>query len=74
MIGFFWYFERSPILQNYILGQFRRFMNEERETIDRDIDIFFNEADKGFDRSKDTCKEKKNNQDQEVNHVPGWRN
>jgi hypothetical protein len=34
-------------------------MNEERETIDRDIDIFFNEADKGFDRSKDTCKEKK---------------
>jgi transcriptional regulator with XRE-family HTH domain len=54
MKRFTWYFERSPILQHYILGQFRRYMNEERETIDRDVEIFVNESEKGFSGSNDT--------------------
>lgn len=59
MKRFIWYFECSPILQHFILGQFRRYMNEERETIERDVNIFINEAEKGFDRLKDIVKEKK---------------
>jgi transcriptional regulator with XRE-family HTH domain len=35
---FLYYFERSPIVQYYILGQFRRFIQEEREAIERDIE------------------------------------
>lgn len=37
MKNFLWYFENSPVVQYYILGQFRRFLNEEKEAIDRDI-------------------------------------
>lgn len=59
MKRFAWYFERSPILQHHILGQFRRYMNEEREAIERDVNIFVDEAEKGFNRLKDKENEKK---------------
>jgi transcriptional regulator with XRE-family HTH domain len=59
MKRFIWYFERSPILQHFILGQFRRYMNDERDTIERDVSIFVDEAEKGFDRIKDRGEEKK---------------
>ena len=50
MKRFNFYFERSPILQHYILGQFRRYMNEEREAIERDVSIFVDESENDFDR------------------------
>jgi transcriptional regulator with XRE-family HTH domain len=59
MKRFNWYFERSPILQHYILGKFRQYMNEEREAIDRDVKIFVDEAENGFYRLKDKGNEKK---------------
>jgi transcriptional regulator with XRE-family HTH domain len=37
---FLYYFENSPIVQYYVLGQFRRFLSEERETIDKDIESY----------------------------------
>ncbi len=36
---FLWYFERSPIVQYFILGQFRRFIQKEKEDVERDISI-----------------------------------
>jgi transcriptional regulator with XRE-family HTH domain len=59
MKRFNWYFERSPILQHYILGKFRQYMNEERAAIDRDVKIFVDEAENGFDRLNDKVNEKK---------------
>ena len=56
MKRFIWYFERSPIVQYFILGQFRRYINEERDAIERDVNIFVNEADKDFDPFKDRGK------------------
>jgi hypothetical protein len=58
MKRFNWYFERSPILQHFILGQFRRYMNEEREAIELDARIFVDEAEKGFDRLKEKGNDK----------------
>jgi transcriptional regulator with XRE-family HTH domain len=40
---FLWYFEKSPIVQYYLLGQFRRFMQKEKDDVDRDIEIHKNE-------------------------------
>ncbi|MGD2092673.1 MAG: helix-turn-helix transcriptional regulator [Candidatus Aminicenantes bacterium] len=57
MKRFIWYFERSPIVQHFILGQFRRYINDERETIERDANLFVNEADKDFDPFKDRGRE-----------------
>ena len=57
MKRFIWYFERSPIVQHFILGQFRRYINDEREIIDNDVNIFVNEADKDFDPLKDQKKD-----------------
>ena len=59
MKRFIWYFERSPILQHFILGQFRRYMMDEKETIDRDVNIFVNESDKDIYRFKEGDKERK---------------
>ena len=56
---FLYYFERSPILQHFILGQYRRYMNDERENIERDVKIFVNETEKGSNRLNDSGKEKK---------------
>jgi hypothetical protein len=58
MKRFNWYFERSPILQHYILGKFRQYMNEEREAIECDVKIFVDEAENGFEYLKDKGKEK----------------
>jgi len=41
---FLWNFERSPILQHFILGHYRRYMNDEREAIERDVKIFVEET------------------------------
>lgn len=56
---FLWYFERSPILRHFILGHYRRYMNDERENIERDAKIFVNEMEKGYYRLNDIGKEKK---------------
>ena len=56
---FLWYFERSPILQHFILGHYRRYMNDEREAIERDVKIFVDETGEGTDRFNDIGKEKK---------------
>jgi len=37
---FLWYFERSPIVQYFILGQFRRFFRKEQEEIEQDIKLY----------------------------------
>ncbi len=37
---FLWYFERSPIVQYFILGQFRRFFQQEKKEIELDIENY----------------------------------
>jgi transcriptional regulator with XRE-family HTH domain len=37
---FLWYFEHSPIVQYYILGQFRRFYQKEKEEVELDIESY----------------------------------
>jgi len=37
---FLWFFEHSPIVQYYILGQFRRFFQKEKKEIEMDIESF----------------------------------
>jgi transcriptional regulator with XRE-family HTH domain len=37
---FLWYFEHSPIVQYFILGQFRRFFQKEKKEIELDIENY----------------------------------
>jgi transcriptional regulator with XRE-family HTH domain len=40
---FLWHFERSPIVQYFILGQFRRFFQKEQKEIESDIKFHMSE-------------------------------
>jgi DNA-binding XRE family transcriptional regulator len=57
--NFLWYLERSPILQHFILGHYRRYMNEERKNIERDVKIFIDEVEGDFDSKAESGKKKK---------------
>jgi len=64
---FLWYFERSPILQHFILGHYRRYMNDERENIERDARLFVDETEKDSDRLNDD----KSNKSETLVEKPG---